>query len=78
MRELTFNEINVVSGGLTWRDRRQSDNVIDLRSGYAHTNRSFGVDFLDVKVHYEQTGTLLNVRTDREIEKEKERRFVWR
>lgn len=30
MRELTFNEINVVSGGLTWRDRRQSDNVIDF------------------------------------------------
>ena len=27
MRELTLNEFDLVSGGMTWRDRRQSDNV---------------------------------------------------
>lgn len=27
MRELTLKELNIVAGGMTWTDRRQSDNV---------------------------------------------------
>ncbi|PJF04221.1 hypothetical protein [Acinetobacter seifertii] len=27
MRELTLNEFDMVSGGMTWQDRRESENI---------------------------------------------------
>lgn len=66
MRELSLNEVNMVGGGLKWRGRRQSDNVIDTRSGFAYTTRAFGVPFPDMKAHYETTGTLLTQKIEKD------------
>lgn len=42
MEELTDTEIEFVSGGVNWEGNRQSDNVIDCRSGWYCTNLSTG------------------------------------
>lgn len=61
MRELNSKEIEVVSGGMKWRGRRQSHNVEDVSGRYVRTSRSFGVMLPDPKRHHEITGTLLSV-----------------
>lgn len=37
MKELKPHEVEIVSGGLRWQDRPGSMNIVDMRTGYAHT-----------------------------------------
>ena len=37
MRELSNQELEIVSGGMRLQGQRGSMNIVDMRSGYAHT-----------------------------------------
>ena len=58
MTELNLKDLEKVSGGFDWKGRRMSTNVIDMRSGYAHTPlpRFPRTSVPNPFAHYRQTG----------------------
>lgn len=58
MKELNSKELQYVSGGMNWKGREMSVNVIDMRSGYAHTPLPWNprIQIPNPFAHYRQTG----------------------